>query len=315
MTGNGDPLTTPSTWRHPDRRAEVDAFVARHFTWPGTLRLHRAALGLDVLRAPVNVVMSPLLLLARLAAWIVRRLGLGRAADWLGNRRLLLRTDVAARVEADVLTDLLRVPLPDGALALGREGQIRAILAAPAYRTAIRSRGSVDEAQALAERIAGAVADYSGTRSAIAEFTSALFALTLGAFVFRAVTPGLLSMAPGVAQSMTHGTAVAEFPLGATLGAGWYAVFPVGPSPELVTVTVVGLVAAGSIVAAFAGTLADPVQAWLGIHRRRLLRLMDQVQAETAGHGLKPSLPREHLLARSFDLWDAALSLLRFLRG
>ncbi|MEX0277387.1 MAG: DUF6635 family protein, partial [Ruegeria sp.] len=34
-----------------DRRAEVDVFVARHFTWPGTLFLHRSALGWDILRA------------------------------------------------------------------------------------------------------------------------------------------------------------------------------------------------------------------------------------------------------------------------
>ena len=51
------------------RLALVDAFVQRHFTWPGTLRLHRAALGADILRAPVNVLMSPILVLARLAAW------------------------------------------------------------------------------------------------------------------------------------------------------------------------------------------------------------------------------------------------------
>lgn len=309
MTGIADRRTP----RQTDRRAEVDAFVARHFTWPGTVRLHRAALGLDVLRAPVNVVMSPLLLLMRLVAWVVRRLGLARAADWLAGRQLILRTDVAARVEAAVLTELLRVP--DAALARSRDAQTRAILAAPEYRAALRSRESVAEAQAMAERISAAVAEYSGTRSAIAEFTSALFALTLGAIVFQAVTPGLLSMAPGVAQSMTYATAVAEFPLGATLGTGWYAVFPVGPSPERVATTVVALVAAGSVVAAFAGTLADPVQAKLGIHRRRLLRLLDRVEAVTVGQHLQPSLPREHLLARSFDLWDAALSLLRFLRG
>lgn len=315
MTETGEPATTVPVRQPGDRRAEVDAFVARHFTWPGTLRLHRAALGSDVLRAPLNVVLSPLLLLSRLVAWVCRRLGMGRAADWLGRRRLLLRTDVAARVETAVLAELLRVPLPDDAAARGPEGQARAILAAPAYRAAIRACADVAEAEALAGRIASAVAEYSGTRSAIAEFTTALLALAIGGLVFQAVTPGLLSMAPDVAQSVSRSTAVAEFPLGATLGAGWYAMFPVGPSPGLVASTVLALVLTGAIIAAFAGTLADPVQARLGIHRRRLLRLLARVEAETAGRRESAPLPREHLLARSFDLWDVAMSLMRFLRG
>ena len=112
------------------RLALVDAFVRRHFTWPGTLRLHRAALGADILRAPVNVLMSPILVLAGLSAWTCRRLRLHAAADWLNRRRFLLRTAVAARVETAVLTELLKVPLGHGE---DREALCRAILAARAF--------------------------------------------------------------------------------------------------------------------------------------------------------------------------------------
>ena len=87
-----------------DREGEVEAFVRRHFTWPATLRLHRAALGPDILRAPANVLLSPVLVLARLSGWVCGRLGLRRAADWLLRRRLLLRTAVAARVEAAIVS-------------------------------------------------------------------------------------------------------------------------------------------------------------------------------------------------------------------
>jgi len=74
-------------------------------------------------------------------------------------------------------------------------------------------------------------------------------------------------------------------------------------------------VLAGSVVAAFAGVIADPVQVRLGLHRRRLLRLIDTIEAEIAGRGDRPFVAREHYLARLFDLWDAALSVLRALRG
>jgi hypothetical protein len=294
------------------RLARVDAFVRRHFTWPGTLRLHRAALGADILRAPVNVLMAPVLLLARLSAWTCHRLRLHAAADWLNRRRFLLRTAVAAQVERAVLTELLDVPLVHGE---DPEALRQAILAAPRLREAIRRRGSVGGAQEMAEGIMLAVAEYTGTRSAIAELTMALLTLAAGALAFQALTPGMISMAPGVAEAVSRGTAIADFPLGSRLGSVWYGVFPAGPAPWLLAATIAGLVLLGSIVAAFAGTVADPVQARLGIHRRRLMRLLDAVDAEIGGTDPRPFVAREHLLVRVFDLWDAALSMLRVFRG
>ncbi len=295
-----------------ERLALVDAFVRRHFTWPGTLRLHRAALGADILRAPVNVLMSPILLLARLSAWIWRRLRLHAAADWLNRRRFLLRTAVAARVERAVLTELLEVPLGHGE---DPEALRRSILAAPRFREAIRGRGSVGEAQEMAEGIMRALSEYTGTRTAMAEFTTALFTLAVGALAFQALTPGMISMAPGVAEAVSRSTAIADFPLGSRLGSIWYGVFPAGPAPWLLAATIAGLVLLGSVVAAFAGTIADPVQARLGIHRRRLMRLLDAVDAEIGGTDPRPFVAREHFLVRVFDLWDAALSMLRVFRG
>ncbi|MCF3973940.1 DUF6635 family protein [Paracoccus salsus] len=95
--GTGSPL---GLGYFDSRRAMIDGFVARHFTWPGTLRLHGAALGWDILRAPVNVVLSPILVLTRIAAYLCRFTGWRGGADWLARRRILLRTSVARRVEA-----------------------------------------------------------------------------------------------------------------------------------------------------------------------------------------------------------------------
>lgn len=301
--------------RQPGRRDNVAAFVQRHFTWPGTLHLHSAALGLDILRAPVNVVLSPILVLARIAAWICRKLRLARVANWLIARRLLLRTAVSARVEAAILNELLDVPpsidkgIPD------RASMSRAILAAPRFREMIRSRGTVAEAQATADRIIGAVGDYTATRSSIAEFTTGLVTLVIGAIVFQALTPGMISMAPDVAQAVSYDNAIADFPLGAPLGGVWYGLFPVGPSRGLIAGTVAGLMFLGSVIAAFAGIFADPLQARLGIHQRRLMRLFDTLDAELGGARNKPFAAQEHLLPRAFDLWDAAVSVLRVFRG
>lgn len=291
----------------------IDGFVARHFTWPGTLRLHRAALGRDIARAPANLFLSPVLVVSRGLAWVLGRVGLRRAADWLRRRRILMRTDVAARVEAAVLTELLDVPLPQG-IPGDRAGVARAILAAPSFRDAIERTGTVAAAQAMADRIAGALGDYSGTRSAMAEIVTAIFTLIVGAIVFHAVTPGMISMAPGVAGALAQSVAIADFPLGARLGGLWYGVFPVGPSPGLVAATVAALLALGATVTALAGVIADPLQARIGMHQRRLSRLMRVIEAERGG--ARAEFPaREHLVMRIFDLWDAALAALRVFRG
>ena len=213
------------------------------------------------------------------------------------------------------LNDLLDVALPPGNAIPDRAAMSRAVLAAPKFREIMRSRSTVAEAQATADRIVGAVGDYTGTRSSIAEFTTGLFTLAIGAVAFQALTPGMISMAPGVAGAVSHSSAVSDFPLGAPIGGLWYSVFPVGPSPGLIAATVAGLMILGSVVAAFAGIIADPVQVRLGIHRRRLLRLFDTLDAEISGSRDKPFTAQEHILARIFDLWDGALSLLRLFRG
>ena len=298
-----------------ERRANVDGFVRRHFTWPGTLRLNSAAFGRDILRAPVNVMLSPILVLTRIAGFLCRKVGLRRVADWLGKRRIVLRTSVAERVEALVVTDLLGVTIAADTVAFDHDKVVRAVLAAPQFREMIRKCEDVAEAEALGQRIADAIAEYAGTRSAVADMTTGLCALIIGVIAFNALTPGMISMAPGVADVMARGAAVAAFPLGDTLGGVWFGVFRPGASPALVAGTLAGLVMAGAIVAAFAGLIADPVQSRLGIHQRRLGRLIDTIEAALIGAGDRPFVPREHYYARLLDLWDAFASLFRILRS
>lgn len=293
----------------------IGGFIARHFTWPGTLRLHGVALGWDILRAPINVALSPILVLTRIASYLCRRAGWRRGADWLARRRIILRTSVARRVEVLIVTDLLDLPIDEGAAARDPSALARAVLAAPQLREMIRTRGSVAEAEALGRQIADALGEYAGARSAVAEITTTFCVVVVGALAFQALTPGMISMAPGVANAMAQTNAIESFPLGQSLGGMWYGVFAADASPWLVGVTVVGLVMTGSAVAAFAGVLADPVQSRLGIHSRRLGRLLDTVEAEVLGRGDRPFVAREHVYARLLDLWDAAASAFRIFRN
>lgn len=260
--------------------ALVQAFVRAHYSWRGAFRMHRASLGLDLLRAPINVALAPVFLIVRLTALGLMAVRLRRAGRWLAERRILLRSDASRAVERAVIEEILRHrPQPGDTNAAGR---------------------------------AHLVEDYAGTRSAVAEIATTLVVLGIGLIAFRAATPGVLSLAPLVSDRAAFNTAVAGFPLGEGLGRAWYGVFPHDLSGWFVAGVAILLVMTASVVTTFAGIVADPLQSALGIHQRRLMRLLARIDATT--EEATPGIAREHLLARLADLSDAAAALLRIMR-
>ncbi|SNS93589.1 hypothetical protein SAMN05421757_104416 [Tropicimonas sediminicola] len=275
-TGPVEPDGFNMTMRNDPDLIRTDLFVRRHFGFRGSLRLHRAALGWDLLAAPVNVVLAPVFLLSRLIALAFRAIGLGGASRWLLDRPIFIHSSLARAVEALVEAELWQSEEP------------------------------------LNDRQHGLLRDYTAVRTSVSEIFTTLVVLSLGIFVFRHATPGIVSLAPLVSDYVSHSAAVANFPLGRGLGQAWYAAFPPAIPVWKVLAVGVGLAVVASLVTTFAGILADPIQARLGIHRRRLLRLQ---YALAASDDSAPSLAREHALARLADITDAGVSLFRFLRG
>ena len=81
--------------------ALIDGFVRRHYRLSDALRLHRHAIGWDLLRAPANIALAPVLLLARLVSILTNVLRLRRLSRFAGNLRPQFRSDVGAALEAD----------------------------------------------------------------------------------------------------------------------------------------------------------------------------------------------------------------------
>lgn len=264
------------------REFELDRFLARRYGLRGTLRLHREALGWDLLRAPLNVALSPVFLLVRIMGKLMSLLGAKRLAGWLARRQVFLTSDVARRIEAD-LDDLM--------------GQLAARGVGP---------------KAPPETMRKAIRAHAETRNAVAEITTSLVVLVAGLFLFNRATPGIISLAGPLAEFRAHGSAVQDFWLGDRMGRAWYWAFPVELSPWQVILTGAVLAVTASLVTTFAGLIADPLQLAIGTHKRRLMRMLARLDRADA----PPSagLAREHILARMGDLSDAALSLWRHWR-
>jgi len=319
------PLADPEmAWRRAvlrycaERRALAGGFARDTYAWRGTLRLHGKALGHDLWRAPANLALGVPYAAARASAGIARRLGFGDTAAWLERQRFFFATDVGREVEWRVMTQFLALPYaqpgPDGLRLSHRDALAEAFLAearvAPmlsALERTLAERGRDPDFRAWMTQT---LATYTGSRIAAADLTNALLAATAGGLAFQQLTPGALSLGPLLAQALSAKLAAGSFPLGAGLGGLFFGTFP-ATAPMVLTATMTGgLLGLAALLATFSGLLTDPLQQRLGLHRRRLLRLVDALERELLEGEGRSFVVRDHYVARVLDLVD----LLRALR-
>ncbi len=301
-----------------DRRARVVPFVDRHFTLRGSAGLHRAAVGWDLARAPANLAMSVPQVAVRVAAGLARRAGATAAARRLGAARLQMRTDVAREIEWRVTTELLELPIAQPGRASTVDALGAAILAQPGVGeplarmlAAIGARG---EDAAFRARLEETLGEYGGTRAAAAEIATGLLTLGTGALAAGKLTPGVATLGPSLAAIVAQQAAVSAFPLGTGLGGVYYGLFPAAPSLALVAGMTGGLALAATAFAAFSGVLTDPVQRHLGLHARRLGRMIDALERQVADPQAPAYAVHDHYVARVIDLFDLVGTAYRLVR-
>ena len=62
--------------------------------------------------------------------------------------------------------------------------------------------------------------------------------------------------------------------------------------------------AAMAIVTSFTGIITDPIQAKLGIHKKRLNKFIDSIERELMGQGGSKLEIKDQYVARVFDILD-----------
>lgn len=288
------------------RRARVPGFVDRNYSLRGSVSLHRRAFGWDLVRAPANLLLAAPQLALKLA-------GRHRRLARLGEFELFFQTDVGRELEWRLYTELLELPYAQG----GKAGKARssqrdslaetvlddpgvAALLAPVVESLAAHGGNED----YRERLTGLIAEYVGSRVAASDIATSLCSLAVGGMLTRQFTPGLISLGPLLAQTLAQHAAIASFPLGAGVGGLWYGAFPAAAGPALTMGLTGGLVLAGGALSAFSGIVADPVMRGLGLHRRRLLRLLDQTEQVFTGSSSTHFAVRDHYVARLLDMLD-----------
>ena len=113
------------------RRERIPDFVTRNFALNGSLELHRRAFGLDLVRAPYNVVAGAATVARDVGAAGLRIVGARRAAARLKSRNLFWKTQVARELEWRLHADLLELPLDQGDRRTDRDRLVEEALSDP----------------------------------------------------------------------------------------------------------------------------------------------------------------------------------------
>ena len=301
-----------------ERRKRIGPFVDRNFSLRGSIELHRAAVGWDIARAPLNLTMAAPQVGLLLAARAAGKLGATRVAARLGSKRLIVHTAVGKELAWRLHADLLELPYRSGERVTAKDALAETILSDPrvvaALTPALEAIGARGDDPALRRRLEAAMTEYTRTRGAATEIATALLSLGTGALALRKITPGAWSLGPTLAAAIARRAAVMSFPMGGALGSLWYGLFPVAPSAVLVAGLTGGLLAASTVASAFAGVVADPVQRRLGLHEWRLRRMLDALERQMHDPAAPGFVVRDHYVARLLDLFDVAGALVRVAR-
>jgi hypothetical protein len=116
-----------------------------------------------------------------------------------------------------------------------------------------------------------------------------------------------------LAQELARREAIEGFWLGSAAGSLWYTWFPTTASATELVATTMVVMFGFALLATFTGLITDPLQQLLGLHERRLRRLVDTLERSALGEEASLSLPDPYI-ARLTDLADVVLIALRVTR-
>ena len=152
--------------------------------------------------------------------------------------------------------------------------------------------------------IADAISQYRVTRTAAADITNSLSCTVLGAFAFQKFTPGGIGLGVLLASMLAQTLAARDFFLGETIGGWYYSVFPPEPTLAVTAGVMIAVMAALAAFAALSGMIFDPVQAAVGLHRRRLNKLLDHLERDVTRTTQSSFRPKDQFVARILDTFD-----------
>lgn len=290
------------------RERRVESFVARHFSFRGSLRLHAHALGWDLVRVPLNIIWSVPRFLLYLLGLVARLCGLTAIARALNRVPAGLTTNLDRQVGWLIVTDLLELPHRIGSQESTRDALMEEILGDPAVESlidaklqAVSSRQGDPGFRRLLDR---KLAEYGASRTGTSELASNLMVVLSSQLALGQASWGSLGIGNAIAASLAKSAAISSFWLGPVAGSYFYTLVPVTPAYDTVLAVTACVATVLAFVATFIGILTDPLQVRLGLHQRRLRRLLNAIRRDLARAEESEFQLREKYVGRVCDVLD-----------
>jgi hypothetical protein len=290
------------------RKEKVPHFVKTYFSIRGALGLNRQALGADLYKAPVNVIWALPYTGLRASSSLLKKMGFEKIPAYVERLPVGFETKVQKEVNWLIFTELLEIPYAQGKRQSKKDALLEEILNQPEISSLFSSELSKIYSKSKNPKFRSALEknllEYSRSRTAATELAGNIISLSAGATMFGKMTPGAMTAGGVLATAIAQQTAISNFVFGPTLGSLYYSIFPASASMGLVIASTGTIMAALAVLTSFSGIISDPIQYKLGIHQKRLNKLIDSLESELRGLGDSGFRIRDQYIARVFDLLD-----------
>jgi hypothetical protein len=290
------------------RRKKVPAFVQTHFSLSGALKINRKAFGKDLIKAPVNLAWALPYTAIQVTSVLLKKVGFKKIDKLMQKVPAGLKTSVQEEINTLIFTELMELPNGKGRGKNVTDALLAEILDQPEVKTLFQDQLSLimskSQQEGFRESLEKRFKEYYLSRTAISELAGNIITLAAGAGMMGKMTPGGISFGTVLAATIAQQTAISGFFMGPTLGGLYYGIFPASASMGLAVASTSTVLATLAIFSAFSGIITDPVQARLGIHEKRLQRLIDSLENTLMDKGDSELKLRVKYLARVFDLLD-----------
>ncbi len=289
------------------RRKKIPEFVQTYFSFSGAVKINRKAFGKDLIKAPLNIAWALPYMAIQVTSLLLKKVGFKKIDKLMQKVPAGLKTSVQEEINFLIFTQLLELPNGKGRGGNVTDALLAEILDQPEVKSLFEDQLALIMSQSQQEGFRASLEkrlkEYSLSRNAVSELAGNIITLATGAGMGK-MTPGGISFGSVLAATIAQQSAISGFFMGPALGGLYYGIFPASASMGLAVASTSAVLATMAIFSAFSGILTDPIQARLGIHEKRLNRLIDSLENTLMDKGDSDLKLRGKYLARVFDLLD-----------
>jgi len=290
------------------RRRNITLFIDTHFSFAGAWQLNKCAFGKDMVRAPANLAWAPFYFSAKMGGMAADKAGFTSVSSKLKNVKPGLRTDVEREIEWLMYTEFLELPFTEEERVCDKNALLKCILVEneliDLLDEKLRPLVNIDSDSSERAKLEEKLSTYVDNRKDIAELATTLTGIATGLAARKGVKLGAVGLGQAAATAIAQQIAISNFFLGQTLGGLYYSMFPTAASMGLLVGVTGGVAAAMGVFSAFAGVITDPAQRALGLHHKKLHKLVDAIENQLLGESDESYELRDGIIARLLDFVD-----------